>query len=43
MEPDKEQATAFYFVFTNRKVLTMYTELFVRRMMKMLDVGTCVN
>jgi len=34
MEPDKKQ-TFVTFIFTKRKVL-MHTELFVKRMMKML-------
>jgi len=37
MKPNKSIfATAFCFVFTKRKMLLMHTELFVKRMMKML-------
>jgi len=36
MEPDKDHICCLCFVFTKRKVLLMYTKLFMRRMVKML-------
>jgi len=36
MEPDKEHIHHCLYVFIKRKVLLMHTELFVRRIVKML-------